>query len=65
MGRSVGKTIAGSPQPFVKVPVFWSARESQLYKAAIDDVITVDNHRGSAATLLRHRIGLRRHLYSR
>lgn len=25
-GRAVGKTIAGSPQPFVKVPVFWSAR---------------------------------------
>lgn len=39
MGRSVGKTIAGSPQPFVKVPVFWSARESQPYKAATD-VIT-------------------------
>jgi apoptosis-inducing factor 3 len=25
-GRAVGKTIAGYPQPFVKVPVFWSAR---------------------------------------
>lgn len=27
-GRAVGKTIAeGKGQPFVKVPVFWSARE--------------------------------------
>lgn len=25
-GRAVGKTIAGDPQPFVKVPIFWSAR---------------------------------------
>jgi len=24
-GRAVGKTIAGSPQPFIKVPIFWSA----------------------------------------
>ncbi|TFK45603.1 hypothetical protein OE88DRAFT_1668988, partial [Heliocybe sulcata] len=23
---AVGKTIAGSEQPFVKIPVFWSAR---------------------------------------
>lgn len=27
-GRAVGKTIAGSPQPFKKVPIFWSARKS-------------------------------------
>ncbi len=26
MGLAVGKTIAGSPQPFVKIPIFWSAR---------------------------------------
>lgn len=26
-GRAVGKTIAGDPQPFVKVPIFWSARK--------------------------------------
>ncbi|TRM64743.1 hypothetical protein BD626DRAFT_567619 [Schizophyllum amplum] len=25
-GRAVGKTIAGSPQPFLKVPVFWSGQ---------------------------------------
>ncbi|KAL1744490.1 hypothetical protein HDZ31DRAFT_38619 [Schizophyllum fasciatum] len=25
-GRAVGKTIAGSPQPFEKVPVFWSGQ---------------------------------------
>jgi hypothetical protein len=25
-GRAVGKTIAGKPQEFVNVPVFWSAR---------------------------------------
>lgn len=25
-GRAVGATIAGQPKPFVKVPVFWSAR---------------------------------------
>ncbi|KAG6817164.1 hypothetical protein H0H87_012125 [Tephrocybe sp. NHM501043] len=27
-GRCIGKTISGSPQEFVKVPVFWSARAS-------------------------------------
>ncbi|OJA09005.1 hypothetical protein AZE42_11543 [Rhizopogon vesiculosus] len=25
-GRAIGKTISGDPQPFVKVPIFWSAR---------------------------------------
>ncbi|KAL1668337.1 hypothetical protein GGF50DRAFT_46647 [Schizophyllum commune] len=25
-GRAVGKTIAGSPQPFEKVPIFWSGQ---------------------------------------
>jgi apoptosis-inducing factor 3 len=25
-GRAVGSSIAGKPQPFVKVPIFWSAR---------------------------------------
>ncbi|KAI0050440.1 flavoprotein [Auriscalpium vulgare] len=29
-GRAVGKTIAGDAQPFVKVPVFWSAQGQQL-----------------------------------
>ncbi|KAF8842076.1 FAD/NAD(P)-binding domain-containing protein [Paxillus ammoniavirescens] len=29
-GRAVGKTIAGQPQPFVKVPIFWSAQGQQL-----------------------------------
>jgi len=29
-GRAIGKTIAGSPQPFVKIPVFWSAQGQQL-----------------------------------
>lgn len=27
-GRAVGSTIAGKPQPYVKVPIFWSARAS-------------------------------------
>ena len=26
-GRAVGKTISGDPQPFDKIPVFWSSRE--------------------------------------
>jgi len=30
MGRAVGKTIAGSSQPFAKVPIFWSAQGQQL-----------------------------------
>ncbi|TFK72981.1 flavo protein [Pluteus cervinus] len=42
-GRAVGKTIAGSPQPFVKVPVFWSAQGQQLRYCGLghgyDDVI--------------------------
>ncbi|KAF8072016.1 hypothetical protein FPV67DRAFT_1748109 [Lyophyllum atratum] len=29
-GRAIGKTIAGSPQPFVKIPIFWSAQGQQL-----------------------------------
>ncbi|KAG6909960.1 hypothetical protein DXG01_014229 [Tephrocybe rancida] len=29
-GRAIGKTISGSPQEFVKVPVFWSAQGQQL-----------------------------------
>jgi len=29
-GRAVGKTIAGVPQEYVKVPVFWSAQGQQL-----------------------------------
>lgn len=28
MGRAVGKTISGLPQPFLKTPIFWSARAS-------------------------------------
>ncbi|KAI9512976.1 flavoprotein [Russula earlei] len=36
MGRAVGKTIAGSPQPFVKVPIFWSAQGQQLRYCGID-----------------------------
>ncbi|KAK1234915.1 Apoptosis-inducing factor 1 [Marasmius sp. AFHP31] len=42
-GRAVGKTIAGSPQPFVKTPVFWSAQGQQLrycgYSVGYDDII--------------------------
>ena len=30
-GRAVGKTIAGSPQPFEKIPVFWSGREFSVF----------------------------------
>ncbi|KAH9038608.1 flavoprotein [Lactarius hengduanensis] len=47
MGRAVGKTIAGSPQPFVKVPVFWSAQGQQLRYCGIgqgfDDVFIQGN----------------------
>ncbi|KAF8698232.1 hypothetical protein AX14_001179 [Amanita brunnescens Koide BX004] len=42
-GRAVGKTISGSPQVFVKIPVFWSALGQQLRYCGIgqhyDDVI--------------------------
>ncbi|KAG9083863.1 hypothetical protein FS749_005679 [Ceratobasidium sp. UAMH 11750] len=42
-GRAVGKTIAGLPQPFNKVPIFWSAQGQQLRYCGIgtgfDDVI--------------------------
>jgi NADPH-dependent 2,4-dienoyl-CoA reductase/sulfur reductase-like enzyme/nitrite reductase/ring-hydroxylating ferredoxin subunit len=47
MGRAVGKTIAGSPQPFVKVPVFWSAQGQQLRYCGIgsgfDDIYIQGN----------------------
>ncbi|KAJ8520178.1 hypothetical protein ONZ45_g2978 [Pleurotus djamor] len=46
-GRSVGKTIAGSLQPFVKVPVFWSAQGQQLRYCGVgqgfDEVIVKGN----------------------
>ncbi|PCH42677.1 hypothetical protein WOLCODRAFT_163963 [Wolfiporia cocos MD-104 SS10] len=47
-GRATGKTIAeGKPQPFVKIPVFWSAQGQQLrycgVGAGFDDVIMVGN----------------------
>ncbi|KAI6155596.1 hypothetical protein BKA82DRAFT_17541 [Pisolithus tinctorius] len=29
-GRAVGMTISGKPQPFVKIPIFWSAQGQQL-----------------------------------
>jgi len=41
-GRTAGSCIAGKPQPFVKVPIFWSAQGQQLrycgYGAKHDDV---------------------------
>ncbi|KAG9088725.1 hypothetical protein FRC06_001902 [Ceratobasidium sp. 370] len=46
-GRAVGKTIAGSPQPFNKVPIFWSAQGQQLRYCGIgtgfDDIIIKGN----------------------
>ena len=46
-GRAVGKTIAGYPQPFEKIPVFWSAQGQQLRYCGIghefDDVIIKGN----------------------
>ncbi|KAI0249164.1 flavoprotein [Lactifluus subvellereus] len=47
MGRAVGKTIAGSPQPFVKIPIFWSAQGQQLRYCGIgigyDDIYIQGN----------------------
>ncbi|KAI0261514.1 flavoprotein [Gloeopeniophorella convolvens] len=47
MGRAVGKTISGSPQPYVKVPVFWSAQGQQLRYCGIgqgyDDIYIKGN----------------------
>lgn len=47
MGHGVGKTITGSPQPFVKVPIFWSAQGQQLRYCGIsvgyDDVYIQGN----------------------
>ncbi|KAG6850699.1 hypothetical protein H0H93_009857 [Arthromyces matolae] len=41
-GRAIGKTIAGFPQEFLKIPVFWSAQGQQLRFAGVghgyDDV---------------------------
>ncbi|OAX37776.1 hypothetical protein K503DRAFT_800988 [Rhizopogon vinicolor AM-OR11-026] len=46
-GRAVGKTISGDPQPFVKVPIFWSAQGQQLrycgLGAGYDDIIIRGN----------------------
>ena len=51
-GRAVGKTIAeGKGQPFVKVPVFWSAREYEGLRDSHSYSRMV--HRGSAVALLR------------
>lgn len=51
-GRAVGKTIAGSPQPFVKVPVFWSARAFSSFFPS-PGVADPKHHRGPTAPLLR------------
>jgi len=44
-GRAVGKTIGGDPQPFVKIPIFWSTQGQQLRYCGVghkhDDVIIV------------------------
>ncbi|CCM02291.1 uncharacterized protein FIBRA_04379 [Fibroporia radiculosa] len=47
-GRAVGRTIAeGKPQPYVKIPVFWSAQGQQLRYCGVganfDDVIITGN----------------------
>jgi len=46
-GRAVGKTIAGSPQPFVKVPIFWSAQGQNIRYCGIgmgyDDIFIKGN----------------------
>ncbi|GBE88532.1 Apoptosis-inducing factor 1 [Sparassis crispa] len=47
-GRAAGKTISGAePQPFVKVPIFWSAQGQQLRYCGVgsgfDDVIIDGN----------------------
>ncbi|KAJ7352440.1 hypothetical protein DFH08DRAFT_858938 [Mycena albidolilacea] len=46
-GRAVGKTIAGQPQPFLKVPIFWSAQGQNIRYCGIgsgfDDVFINGN----------------------
>ncbi|KAJ7056617.1 pyridine nucleotide-disulfide oxidoreductase-domain-containing protein [Mycena amicta] len=46
-GRAVGKSIAGSPQPFVKVPFFWSAQGQNIRYCGIgtgyDDIFISGN----------------------
>ncbi|KAJ7749504.1 hypothetical protein DFH07DRAFT_828598 [Mycena maculata] len=46
-GRAVGKTIAGSPQPFLKVPIFWSAQGQNIRYCGIgsgyDDIFIKGN----------------------
>ncbi|KAJ7678510.1 hypothetical protein B0H17DRAFT_944488 [Mycena rosella] len=46
-GRAVGKTIAGHPQPFLKVPIFWSAQGQNIRYCGIgsgyDDIFIKGN----------------------
>ena len=50
-GRAVGKTIAeGKGQPFVKVPVFWSARKCIELRVVSHSVHP--SHRGPTVALL-------------
>ncbi|KAJ6577382.1 hypothetical protein B0H19DRAFT_1119576 [Mycena capillaripes] len=46
-GRAVGKTIAGSAQPFLKVPIFWSAQGQNIRYCGIgngyDDIFIKGN----------------------
>lgn len=51
-GRSVGATIAGNPQPFVKVPIFWSARMSFQSGSIHFDLILIYFVRGAAVAVL-------------
>jgi len=47
MGRAVGRTIAGSPQPFVKTPIFCSAQGQELHYCGVgvgyDDIYVQGN----------------------
>jgi len=46
-GRAVGRAIAGKPEPFNKIPIFWSAQGSQLRYAGLghdyDDILIDGN----------------------
>ncbi|KAI5122548.1 hypothetical protein M0805_005275 [Coniferiporia weirii] len=46
-GRAVGRAIAGKPEPFAKIPVFWSAQGQQLRYCGLghgfDDVFIQGN----------------------
>jgi NADPH-dependent 2,4-dienoyl-CoA reductase/sulfur reductase-like enzyme len=60
-GRTVGKTISGTPEPFSTIPIFWSGRECPAF--SLTSIFICLGCRGPEFEVLRHRYRIRRRYY--